>query len=328
MKKGFIYILLSAILFSTMEIVIKVMSSDFDFHPIQLNLIRFFIGAIILAPLAIQHMRKSGFTFNKENIFFFIVTGFLCVVISMTFYQLAIVYTKASTVAILFSCNPLFVVPLAHFLLKEKLTKRTIWALIISLIGILSIVNPFEISNPTGIVYALLSAVSFALYSVVGKKGIQQYQCDGVILTCFSFVTGSIEILALTLISKISAVSNWLTNIGLDMFAHVPITQGISWSTLPSLIYIGIFVTGLGFAFYFLAMDETSASTASTVFFIKPALAPILAFFILNEAISPNTAAGIVFIMIGSCLILFADKKTPKLSANHPKVHSQIRSNG
>ncbi|MEJ9210394.1 DMT family transporter [Bacillus smithii] len=328
MKKGFLYIILSAVLFSTMEIVIKVMSSDFDFHPIQLNLIRFFIGAMILAPLAIQHMRKSGFTLKKEHLFFFIITGFLCVVVSMTFYQLAIVYTKASTVAILFSCNPLFVVPLAHFLLKEKLTKRTIWALIISLIGILSIVNPFEISNPAGIVYALLSAVSFALYSVVGKKGIQQYKCDGVILTCFSFATGSLEILALILISKINAVSNWLTSIGLDVFANVPVFQGITWSTLPSLIYIGIFVTGLGFAFYFLAMDVTSASTASTVFFIKPALAPILAFFLLNEAISANTAAGIVFIMIGSCLILFADKKPAKLSVHRPKIHSHIRSNG
>jgi len=325
MKKGYIYIILSAILFSTMEIVIKVMSSDF--HPIQLNFLRFLIGAIVLAPLAIHHMRKSGFTLNKENLFFFVITGFLCVVISMTLYQLAIVYGKASTVAILFSCNPLFVVPLAHFLLKEKLTKRTIWALIISLAGILSIVNPFEISDAAGIVYSLLSALSFALYSVVGKKGNQEYKCDGVILTCFSFITGSLEILALILISKINAVSNWLTNIGLDVFANVPITHGITWSTLPGLIYIGIFVTGLGFAFYFLAMDETSASTASMVFFIKPALAPILALLILKEAISANTATGILFIMIGSCLILFADKKPPKLSFHHPKVHSNIRSN-
>ncbi len=310
MKKGYLYIVLSAIFFSTMEIAIKLVSNDFN--PIQLNLLRFFIGALILSPLAVQHMYKSNFRLSKENWMFFVVTGFLCVVISMTFYQLAIVYTKASTVAILFSCNPLFVIPLAHFILNERLTKRTLLALGISLVGILSIVDPFAIQSPFGIAYALLSAVIFALYSVVGRKGSQQFKCDGVILTCLSFFTGSIETLVLVLISKLSPVAAWLRSIGLDVFANVPITHGITWSTTPSLIYIGIFVTGLGFAFYFLAMDVTSASTASMVFFIKPALAPVLALIFLKEAITPATATGIILIVIGSCMTLFNGDKQPQ----------------
>ncbi|ATW83835.1 DMT family transporter [Weizmannia coagulans] len=318
MKKGILYIVLSAIFFSTMEIAIKMVAGTF--HPIQLNLLRFFIGAVILSPLAFQHMKKYHFHMTKDSFLFFVVTGFLCIVISMTFYQLAIVYTKASTVAILFSCNPLFVIPLAHFLLKERLSKRTLVALGISLVGILFIVNPFEIQSPFGIIVALLSAVTFALYSVVGRKGSQQFKCDGVILTCLSFFTGSIEILALVLISKIGFVAGWLRSVGLGVFANVPVFRGIAWHTLPSLIYIGIFVTGLGFAFYFLAMDVTSASMASMVFFIKPALAPILALIFLREAITPAVTVGIILIVAGSLMTLLpAGSKQPELRVSRAK---------
>lgn len=318
MKKAILYILFSAIFFSTMEIVIKFMSSEFN--SIQLNLLRFFIGAIILAPLALRHMKAKTFKFTKESLLFFILTGFLCVVISMTFYQLAIVFTKASTVAILFSCNPLFVIPLAHFFLKESFSKLTFLALFISFIGIVSIINPFEASNPIGIIFALVSAITFALYGVIGKKGSQQYKCDGVILTCFSFLTGSIEILVLILVSKISFVSSWLTQIGLSMFADVSIFHGITWNSLPSLLYIGVFVTGLGFTLYFLAMDETSATTASIVFFIKPALAPILAFFFLHEEITVNVVIGILCIMFGSYLTLRVSKKDRQHQVQHAAV--------
>lgn len=52
MKKGYIYIAFSTLFFSTMEIAIKLVASDFN--PIQLNFIRFLIGSIILAPLALS----------------------------------------------------------------------------------------------------------------------------------------------------------------------------------------------------------------------------------------------------------------------------------
>lgn len=320
MKKEYLYIFLSVIFFSTMEIILKIGSGDFN--PIQLNLLRFLIGAIILTPLALKHMKRSGFHLTRENLAFFAVTGFLCVVISMTFYQLAIVYASASTVAVLFSCNPLIIIPLAHFMLKEPLSRQTLWALAISAAGILCIVNPFDIQNPAGVFYALFSAVTFALYSVVGRKGSWQFNCDGVILTSFSFYSGSMQLLVFVLLSKIDVISSWLVKTGLGTFASVPILEGITWDTLPVIIYIGIFVTGLGFAFYFLAMDKTNASTASVVFFIKPALAPILAFLFLGETVTPHIAAGILFIVIGSGLTLFnQDSKQGKLRISKVKSH-------
>lgn len=313
MKKGYLFIAFSALFFSTMEIAIKLVATDFN--PLQLNFLRFLIGSIVLSPLAIRHLKGSGFSVNRSNVLYFLFSGFMCVVVSMTFFQMAIVYSEASTVAILFSCNAVFVIPFAHFFLKEKLTGLSLLSLAVSLIGMLFIVNPANLTNITGISLSLLAAVTFALYGIIGRKGSLKFGYDGIVQSSFSFLTGSVELLVLIFITKIGPVADWLKSIGLGTFSNVPVLQGISWSSLPSLIYLGVFVTGLGFSFYFLAMEETSASTASLVFFIKPALAPVLALAILSEAITANVLSGILLILAGSCVQLFSDNREARLEA-------------
>ena len=299
MKKGIIYILLSTVLFSTMEIALKVVSDSFN--PIQITFLRFMIGAIILTPLAIKGLRARKIRLKKDDFAFFALTGFICVVVSMVFYQMAILYSQASVVAVLFSCNPVFVVLFAFFMLHEKIYRYTIISLIISIVGIIVIMNPVHLAgSPVGFLLTILSAVTFALYGVIGRKRSQRY--GGIALTCFSFLFGSIEMLILIFITRINVIAALFTQIGLKSFAAIPIFQGINGQTLPSLIYIGIFVTGLGYTFYFLAMDATSASTASLVFFIKPALAPILALILIHEPITLTMTAGILLIIAGSLI--------------------------
>lgn len=313
MKKGYVFIAFSALFFSTMEIAIKLVASEFN--PLQLNFLRFMIGSMMLAPLAVRHLKGSGFTINRSNVLYFLFSGFMCVVVSMTFFQLAIVYTKASIVAILFSCNAVFVIPFAHFFLKEKLTKLSLISLAVSVAGMMFIVNPANLTNVPGIILSLIAAVTFALYGIVGRKGSLKFGYDGITQSSFSFLTGSLELLVLMLITKIGPVAFWLKSVGLGTFSNIPIFQGISWGTLPILIYLGVFVTGLGFSFYFLAMEETSASTASMVFFIKPALAPVFALFILGEAITPNVLWGIALILAGSCVEFLSDNREAKFAA-------------
>jgi len=311
MKKGYWFIILSAFLFSSMEIVLKMVSNQFN--PIQISFLRFFVGSLLLFPLALKNLRRREIHLSKYDFKFFLLTGFICVVVSMTFYQLAILYCKASIVAILFSCNPVFVVTFAFFLIGEKLYKHTIISMILSIFGMICILNPFKMTiSIQGILFIIISSITFALYSVVSNKKCERF--GGVVITCFSFLFGSLEMLVLILITKLSFVSTFFVANGLKEFANIPIIHGITLRNMPILAYISIFVTGLGYTFYILAMEETSASTASIVFFIKPALAPILALLILKEAIALNTIIGIAFIIVGS-MINF--RETSRLSKQH-----------
>lgn len=322
MKKGYLYIILSTILFSTMEISLKLVSGKFN--PIQLTFIRFFIGGIILLPLAIVNVKKRKISLNKESIKFFSISGLICVVISMVLYQLAVLNCKASMVAVLFSCNPVFVIALAYVMLGEKIYKDTIISMIISIIGMVFIMNPFNMtSSVKGIIFTLLSAVTFALYGVIGKGKSKEY--GGIVLSSFSFIMGSIEMFIIMLISRISFVSSFLDKSGLKIFSNIPILHNVNISNMGSLIYIGIFVTGLGYVFYFLAMDETSASTASLVFYIKPALAPIFASIVLKEVISINMILGILLIIVGSCItFIFNNKRSNNIKEDDDEDEMDI----
>ncbi|GAA2849356.1 hypothetical protein GCM10019815_09680 [Pediococcus damnosus] len=94
----------------------------------------------------------------------------------------------------------------------------------------------------------------------------------------------------------------------LKQFVNIPVIHNISWQYVPLLFFIGVCVTGGGFAFYFLAMETSDVSTASLVFFIKPALAPILAALILGETITVPTIVGIVIILLGSVVTFMGNR--------------------
>lgn len=309
LKQGYLYIILSTFLFSSMEITIKLIS--LQLNPIQISFLRFFIGGILLLPFALKKLKIKNIYLSKNDFIFFSIEGFIFIVVSMTFFQLSILNSKASIAAILFCCNPIFLIPLAYFLLKEKIYKHTVISLFSSTIGILCIINIFNLTNNLkGIIFCLLSTFTFALYSIIGKMRIEKY--GGIVLSCFSFIIGSLELLVFIFITRFSVISNWLTVHNLKVFADIPILSGISLQNIPYLIYISMFITCLGYSFYFLSMDLTSASTASLVFFIKPALAPILSLIILKETIYPNILLGIILITIGSSITFISNTKIIK----------------
>lgn len=303
-KKAYLYIILAAVIFSTMEIASKTVAADIN--PFQLNFIRFLIGGVILLPASIQAIKRKNSKLNRNDCLYFILTGFLGIVISMSFFQFAILYTMASTVAIIFSANPTFTTPIAYFLLNEKINKKVMLSLTVSLLGVLFILNPLGMhTDMTGIILAILSAITFALYSVVCKKRVARY--GSVVINCFSFLAGDIILLALMLISHFPLFDTYQTGNINPLLVDIPIISGINYSNIAVLIYLGVVVSGLGFLFYFMAMEKSSASVASIVFFIKPALAPLFCLLILQETLTTYTIIGIILILAGAYIMMLGN---------------------
>ncbi|KRN29175.1 DMT family permease [Lactobacillus selangorensis] len=307
MRKTIVYILLSTFLFSSMEIALKMAGASFN--AIQLNFLRFGLGALILWPLAHMSLKKNHLKVSKKAWGLFGLTGFVCVIVSMTLFQLAVETAKASTVAVVFSCNPVFALIFSYLLLHEKLSRSNLIAVLISVIGLLVIIDPLHLSNPIGLSLAVGSAITFGLYSIITRYGSLKYGFSGVTMTFFTFLTGTAELAVLMAMTHLPMIASALGNVAaLHDFVQIPFFAGIAPSNLALLAYIGIGVTGGGFAFYFLAMENSDVSTASLVFFIKPALAPVLAMLILSEQITLPVIIGIVIILLGSLATLLGDR--------------------
>lgn len=311
MKKEYVYIILSALIFSTMEIAGKTIATEIN--PFQLNFWRFLIGAIILLPMAIRSLHHKHIVWNKNDILYFLLTGLLGVVLSMSFFQLAIIYTKASTVAILFSVNPIFTIPFACLLLREKWDMTTIAALSVSVTGVMFIVSSSTIGpDIRGIMFSLSSAVTFALFGIICKKRAAKY--GGIVINCFSFLAGDLLLFILMLASHLPIIGQLMPQRFSSLFVDISFFSGINQGNISTLLYLSIIVTGFGFLFYFLAMEHSSASIASVVFFLKPVLAPVFAFLLLKETIPLNTMLGIFAILVGACFMVNGKHNTETLS--------------
>lgn len=301
-RSGYIFIVLCAVIFSTMEVMLKTVHGVFA--PMQITCLRFLVGGVLLIPFAMRSIRKKNAVLTRKDLGFFACAGFLCVVIAMSLYQMSVTYTRASIVAVIFSCNPIFVTMLAHLLLHEEIHKNHIIALILELTAALIIIDPIHASlDPTGALLAILSAAMFSFYSVFGKKRTPRF--GGIAVTCLSFLFGATELVALLLFGRTAAGASLYGAMGLKIFIDVPLFENIPLSALPALLYICCINSAAGFVCHMMAMEKTSAQEASLIFFLKPIIAPIFALIFLKEEIPLNMIVGIVCFLAGSlCAIL------------------------
>lgn len=254
------------------------------FNSIQLTFLRFLIGGLMLLPFAISDLKKRGHSLTAGDLGYLLFLGVISISISMTLLQVSMIGINANLAAIIICTNPLFTMIFAHFVADDPFTKRKAVVLLLMLIGLVIVANPAEVLSggidPLYLGCAVVAAVTFGLYTAYGKRRIASI--GGMAQNAFSFLFGCAVLLPVMLI------------------ADVPIFGGISAQTLPVLLYLGIFVTGLGYYFYMKAIELGGPSVASIAFFLKPVIAPILAFIVLGEPITANLIAGVLFILAGS----------------------------
>ena len=254
------------------------------FNSIQLTFLRFLIGGLMLLPFAISDLKKRGHSLTAGDLGYLLFLGVISISISMTLLQVSMIGINANLAAIIICTNPLFTMIFAHFVADDPFTKRKAVVLLLMLIGLVIVANPAEVLSggidPLYLGCAVVAAVTFGLYTAYGKRRIASI--GGMAQNAFSFLFGCAVLLPVMLI------------------ADIPIFGGISAQTLPVLLYLGIFVTGLGYYFYMKAIELGGPSVASIAFFLKPVIAPILAFIVLGEPITANLIAGVLFILAGS----------------------------
>jgi len=299
MKKGYLFICLAALGFGTEEIAGKSLASA-NMDPAQVMFLAFFVGALVLLPLAIREMRKKQLKLGPKDFAFLALEGILCVPISMFCLQLAVTHATAAKSAVVFCSNAIWTIPISMWLLKAKVTKFDAIATVIAIIGVIVIYDPVSLiqgnsasGNTLGMTYALISAVTWSFFTVIGKKRIGVY--GGYVFNFFAFAIGIVVLLAMILIQQ------------------RPILSGIN--TVPivlTLLYMGIFIKGISYIFYFGALQEEGAVKTSMTFLIKPALATILAAIILHEAIQLNMVIGIILIIAASSISFYMGWKAEK----------------
>ena len=323
---GSICIAMATLIFSTMEVMLKLPAVAGAFHPLQITMERFVVGGLCLIPVAAHALKKRGVRLTAADLRYFALTGLLCVPLGMVLYQLAITFGQANIVAVLFSGNPLFVTALAFLLLHEAIHWNNLVALGFEVLGILAIVDPFgagcEVSL-VSVLLAIVSALCFALYAVLGKR--KTARVGSIVVTCCSFLFGAAELCVLLLLGHTGFAAVYRA-VGLDLFCDVPFFAGITATSLPYFLFIGVVNCAAGYVFHMLAIEKTGATHGRLVFFFKPILAPLLALAILGEALTRPILLGIAMFLVGSLLSIVPELVRAHRAETHaPTLYYNMR---
>ena len=289
MKKAIISVLITALMFATLEPVSSQITGVV--HPAAMTAIRFIIGGLILLPFAIGYIKKNGLKLSFKDFLKIGALSILFICISMVLLQYGVAAAKnagtsPAVVAIIFSGNSVFTLLLSAIFLKEKLTPKKIFGVALCLVGIIICSDITSGVSLWSSLMALSAAISFSIYTIISKKLIARI--GGVVLNCFSFLIGG-GILAL-----------FLLIIGVD-FINV---SSFSLGAFGILLYLAVFVTGVGYTAYLKAIEYGTATVASLAFFVKPILTPIVCLILLGTPVSLNVIISLFFVAAGSYYVM------------------------
>lgn len=299
MKKGILFAALTAILFVTLEPVSALIKEDVT--PFAITLWRFIIGSVMMLPFAIMKIKKEQIKITGKDIALIGLLGAFVICLSMIALQMGVKEAgkeAAPLIAIIFSSNSIFTIVFSVFILKDKITSNKIIALVLGVIGVVLCADFSLGANITSVLFAVFASLSFSLYTVLSKKFMKKF--SGIIQTSFGFLLGSMVLLVFLLVMGAAT--------GDPAYAIVP--SAIGPDVVINLVYLGIFVTGLGYLFYFKAMEHGGAIMASLAFFIKPILTPFVSLIIVPDAkLSWQMFAAVACIALASYFATYRKQK-------------------
>lgn len=175
---------------------------------------------------------------------------------------------------------PMMVVIFAILILKEKLTLTKLLGLILSFIGVYIVATKgellsFTFANAKGDILAILGAVSYGLFSVLGKKHKYETFTSMLLYYCFGFILVLITVFAFSSIPKVSLVQ------------------------LAGLAWLGIMSNAIAFVFWFKALEHGDTAKMANIVFLTPFLSLIYIYFLLDEPILRSSIMGLVLIVLG-----------------------------
>ncbi len=287
MKKSIFYILISAVLFVSLEPVSKLIAGEVN--PFAITFWRFIIASLVLLPPAILKIKKESIRIGLKDFAIMTMLGVLFICISMVPLQIGVKKADSpSLIAIIFSSNSIFTILFAMLILKDKMTKNKALALVLGVIGVLACTDFSSGTNLESVLYGVFAAMTFSLYTVLSKKFATKF--GGIVQNGIVFFMGSMVLLIALLV------------MGVDV--SVPMNP----PTVLTLCYLGFMVTGIGYALFFRSIEKGGAIMASLAFFIKPILTPFVT-WIINGIVPEFKVFVAVLCIVGASYFATRTKK-------------------
>ncbi len=270
-----------------------------DMGPFTLNAYRF-LGAFVIGGLLSLRKLKGV---NKQTLKYSLLIGsvLVFVYIGATF---GVKYTTLSNSGFLCALTVIFVPIIEILVLRKKPQKKIIFAVTMSLIGImmLTLKDDFSINmaNLRGDLLCILGATAYAIDLILTEKAVSHEEVDAFQLGVFQLGVTGVYMLAMSFIFE---------------QPHLPTTPMI-WG---SVIFLSIFCTGVAFIVQAIAQQYTTAAHVGIIFTLEPVFAAVVAYFFAGEVLTVKSYLGAV-IMMAALFVTEIDFSGKKREHDEPKA--------
>ena len=255
------------------------------FEPVALNLWRWIVAVIALAPFALPRLRPHWGAVRRSA-GLLVVLAFLGVALFQSLVYAGLKTTDAVNAVLLNSSFPAFMLLCSWAIEGERATRRQIAGMLISLAGILIIMargDPASLARleiHSGDAVILLAMPVWGVYSVLLKR--RPPELDGI---AFLFV---ISLVGTVLIIPAFALEAWHSP------PRWPGPQGVA-----AALYVGLGASVAAFICWNRGVAVVGANAAGFTLHLLPAFGTLLAIVFLGESFHLFHAAGIATILTG-----------------------------
>jgi drug/metabolite transporter (DMT)-like permease len=264
--------------------------------PLTIGFFRFLIAGILFAVLMAIRGPSPLKLFTRERARILFLVGLTGVFGYGVFFLTGMQFTTAAQGSIIAGFNPATVSLFAHIIHREHLAKKwqyagfaLAFAGIIFVVGIQALID-FRLDYLIGNLIILCAMMTWGLYSSIGKEAMKtmsslEVTAAGVFVGCVLF--------------GLSAITEefWMLPAMIDP---------LFWF---NVLYLGAFVTFIGFLFYFESIKQIGATKTGGFINLVPVFGTTLSFLILNEAIYWTFALGLALVIGGILIINFPESK-------------------
>jgi drug/metabolite transporter (DMT)-like permease len=246
----------------------------------ELLAVRFGAAAVILWAIVLVRRERVRLGWRTTGL---VAMGLLYVGQAATYFT-SLETVPAAVTSILLYLYPVAVMLLAAAFLGERLNRVRVGALLLAVIGVFTVVNPFSAHgtiDPAGLLFGLATAAIYATYILVGRVLLRDV--SSVVATALIATTAGVVLAAA------AALHGQLR----------PLSSG-GWALALSMALVA---TAIPATMFLAGLARVGATRAAIISTLEPATTVILAALLLGEDLGPVRLVGGGLILVAAVVV-------------------------
>ena len=259
----------------------------YNYSSLSIVFYRYLITAIFLFFIII--ITKRSFKITKRQFVELLIFSIIGLGLTFFFLSQALLYISAGLTNMIHFGYPVVVLLIMIFMYKEKINILKVLSMIFAIAGIVLLTKIVEVGSFLGVIYALITTITYGVYIVANKK------CS------FSNLDTLVSLFYMSLmVSVIFFIAGIFTN-SLQPLNNLYVFYNFALISLICTIF------SLGLLLY--GVKKLGSSLASILNMFEPTTTVIASIFIYKEPLTINIAIGSVLIILSTIIMVIGSKK-------------------